>query len=59
MVEMGLMVNVKFWSNTGAQAENSVHELRIFRKVKKKSVKEAFVVYLYLVLGTLKSDFFL
>lgn len=36
MVEMGLMVNVKFWSNTDGQVENSIHVLKIFRKVKKK-----------------------
>lgn len=36
MVEMSLMVNVKFWSNTGAQVENSIDVLNISRKVKKK-----------------------
>lgn len=61
MVEMGLLVNVKFWSNTGAQGGSSSHMLKIFRKVKKKKkdVKEGFIVYLYLVLITLESDFFL
>lgn len=36
MVEMSLVVNVKFWSNIDARAENSIHVLKIFRKVKKK-----------------------
>lgn len=36
MVEMSFVVNVKFWSNIGAQTENSIHVLKIFRKVKKK-----------------------
>lgn len=39
MVEMGLLVNVKFWSNTGAQGGSSSHMLKIFRKVKKKKKK--------------------
>lgn len=64
MVEMGLVVNVKLWSNTSAQGENSSHMLEILRKVKKnlkkkKSVTEAFILYLHLFFVTLESDFFL
>lgn len=37
----------------GAQVGNSIHVLKNLERLKKKSVKEAFVIYLYLVLGTL------